>query len=125
MRRGSSSWQHERHATVGFGDRRDPAGGISHHRVVKRPDAGEHLQCVERRGRLALGGADVGLEPVPESAIGVAVGAKRVEDRCDRCAVQQHCQPVAVEHAGVGEDEPLSGVDVDRVHADATLRVPR
>lgn len=68
---------------------------------------------MKRRGWLARRGANVGLERVAKAAVRVAVRAEGVENRFDRCAVQKDGQPLAVEQAGVGEHESLSGIDVD------------
>jgi hypothetical protein len=48
-----------------------------------------------------------------KAAVGVAVGTERVDHGSDRRAVQKYRQPVAFQQSGVGEDEPLGGVDVD------------
>jgi hypothetical protein len=67
---------------------------------------------MQRRGRLAHRGANVGLERVTETAVRVAVRTERVENRFNRCGVQKYGQPVAVEQASIGENEPLGGIDV-------------
>ena len=110
---GRGGRQHERHPAVRIGDGRDPGGCIGDHRIVERPDLRQHVERMQRRGRLALGRAHVGLEGVTEAAVGIAVRAQRIEDGCDRRAVQEHGQPVPVEQPRVGEDEPLGGADVD------------
>jgi hypothetical protein len=108
---------HERHPTVRLGDRGQPRGRAGDHRLVQPADLVQHLERMERGGRLALGSANVGLERVAEPAIGVAVGAQRVEHRGDARAVEEDGEPVPVEQAGVGEDEPAGGVGVDRYPA--------
>ncbi len=113
---GQDEWE----PAVRIGDAPDPGRCIRDHRIVERTDFGQHLQRMERRGRLALGGTHVGLQGMAEAAGGVAVGAQRLEDRRMRRAVEEHRQAVAVEQAGVGKDELLGSIDVDR-HP-ATLR---
>ncbi len=103
----------EGHAAVGTGDRRDPGGRVGDDGSVERPDLGEDVQRVERGSRLAVGIAHVGLEGVAEAAVGVAVGAEGVQHGPDRRPVQVHREPMALEQAGVREDEPLGGGDVD------------
>jgi len=110
---GRRGGQHERHAAVGIGDARDPGGGIGDHWIVERVDLGKHVEGVERRDGLALGGSHVGLQRVTEAAIGIAIGAERVEDGLDRRATQEASRSVPVEQTGVGEQEPLGGNEID------------
>ena len=110
----------ERHPAVPIGDRSDPGPGALDHRIIERSHLGQDLESRQRRSRLALRGADVGLQGMAETAVGITVGAERFEDRCHLSAAQKDGQSVTFEHSRVGKDEPLCCADVDWHSTQAT-----
>ncbi|MDQ6804191.1 MAG: hypothetical protein M3065_04340 [Actinomycetota bacterium] len=71
-------------AAVWGGDPRDDSARIAGELAVRRAGLVEDLKRVERQRRLACGAAQVGLERVAESAVGVAVAAQGLQDRVSR-----------------------------------------
>ena len=68
-------------------------------------DVGEHLEGVPRRGGLALGRAQVGLQTVAVAAVRVAVGAEGGEDEPGVGAVEEQLEASPVKQAGVAGQE--------------------
>ncbi len=69
------------------------------------------------RGRLAGRRAAVGLQAVPEPAVGIAVGRDRVAHRLGSAVAQQPAEPAPVQDPAAGGDELFCGVYVRNVHA--------
>ena len=58
---------------------------------------------------MAPGCAQVGLEAVPEAAVGVAVGAQGREDGLGVPAVEEQLEAPPIQDAGVAEEEAAGG----------------
>jgi hypothetical protein len=85
------------------------------HSSTARGDVLEHLERVQRRTGLALGGAQVGLEPPAVAAIGVAVGLQRRERAVGRRPVDDNVEAPPVEQPRVGCHEVRCRLQVHHV----------
>jgi hypothetical protein len=79
---------------------------------------------VQRAAGLALGRAQVGLEPPAVAAVGVAVGVERGEDGCRVARTEQQLEAAAIELPGMGSHERASGVQI-RGHGRSVPRPAR
>jgi hypothetical protein len=101
--------QRERQSPVGKRDGVEPVAQLRGLGGDDRRDVGEDLEGVPRRSRLALGRAQVGLEPVAVAAVGVAVGAHGVEGVLGARAREEQLEAPPVEQAGMAGQEPARG----------------
>ena len=67
-------------------------------------------------GGLGAGRAAVGLEPVAEAAVGVAVGGDGVAHGRGVAAAEQPLEAAAVEDAALGREELLGEIEIGHAH---------
>ena len=89
-----------RDATVRRRDRCDPAARAAGQLVVGGARFIKDLERVQSRRRLTARTAQVGLQPVPEAAVGVAVAAQRLDDGLGRPVAEQHRVTVSIYQPG-------------------------
>ena len=113
MRRAGGAGRHERHAAIVVGHGREPVERRRDERTVARVELVEQVERREHRDRLAVRGADVGLERLPEAAVLVRVRRERAQHGVARAVTEQMSEMRPVEEPGVEEDEGAGGVEVD------------
>jgi hypothetical protein len=101
--------ERERQPAVRERDRVQPVAQLDGLRCDDGADVGEHLEGVQRCGRLAFRGAQVGLEAVPVAAVGISVGPQRGEDGLRVPAVEEQLEAPPVEETSVAGHEPAGG----------------
>ncbi len=97
--------ERERQPTVG---KRNALQPVAELRCFGRDygcDVGEYFEGVQRGGRLALRGAQVGLEAVPVAAVRVAVRAQGGEDWLGVPALEEQLEAPPIEETGVAGHE--------------------
>jgi hypothetical protein len=102
----------ERQASVGKCDGLQPVAQLHGLRRRDGGEVGKDLEGVERRGRLALRRAEVGLEAMPVAAVRVAVRPQRVEDGLGLPAIEQQPEAPAVEEASMAGHEAARGAQL-------------
>ena len=100
MRVGLEAGERVRDPAVRGRDRRDPGARPAGELGVEPAGIVQHLERGQRRRGLAAGAAQVGLERVSESAVGVPVAAQCGEHRIGAAPEKQHRVPVPVHEAG-------------------------
>src|SRR4029453_6719314 len=114
------AWQGEGDPTLGPTDLREVVADVGDHRVVEAIRLVEGLERVLDGEWLAARLAQIGLEGVAESAVGILVWAKRSDHGVRRpitevvCESQPVEQPSGEQHKGLC---PLEGVGSDCLHA--------
>jgi hypothetical protein len=107
--------ERERQAAVGKRDGVEPVTELGRLPCRGGPHFGEHLEGMQRRGRLAFRRAEVGLEAVPVASVWIAVGAERGKGRLGVAAVEELLEPPPVEEPRMARHEPPRGGDI-RAH---------
>src|SRR6266545_4610106 len=97
---------HERRAALGGRVGREPLTGACDKLFVPCVGLVERAQSHRDCGRLAGRRAPVRLEPVTESAVGVAEGGARVADRSGVPAGEEPLEATTVEDPGVAGEKP-------------------
>jgi hypothetical protein len=95
----------ERQSAVGQADRRQPVAQVDGSRRRDRGDVREHLEGVQRGARLALGGAQIGLESPAIAAVGIAVAVERGQGRRRVAVAKDQLEAAAVQDASVRAHE--------------------